>query len=167
MSLALTPAEALWFLPFALPICIWVALSDLRSMRIPNIAVLALAGGFAVIGLIIMPFDAYLWRLAVLLIVLAIGFVITSLGLVGAGDAKFAAAMAPFVVPGDGLFFLLLFSFVLIASWITHRLAGRVPVLRRATADWASWEQGKLFPMGVALAGALAIYLIMGAAAAL
>lgn len=167
MSLALTPAEALWFLPFALPICIWVALSDLRSMRIPNIAVLALAGGFAVIGLIIMPFDAYLWRLAVLLIVLAIGFVITSLGLVGAGDAKFAAAMAPFVVPGDGLLFLLLFSFVLIASWITHRLAGRVSVLRRATADWASWEQGKLFPMGVALAGALAIYLIMGAAAAL
>jgi prepilin peptidase CpaA len=154
-------------LPFALPICIWVALSDLRSMRIPNIAVLALAGGFAVIGLIIMPFDAYLWRLAVLLIVLAIGFVITSFGLVGAGDAKFAAAMAPFVVPGDGLFFLLLFSFVLIASWITHRLAGRVAVLRRATADWASWEQGKLFPMGVALAGALAIYLIMGAAAAL
>ena len=167
MSLALTPTEALWFLPFVLPICIWVAHSDLRAMRIPNIAVLALTGVFLTIGLIVMPFDAYLWRLAALGVVLVIGFVITSLDMVGAGDAKFAAAMAPFVVPGDGLFFLMLFSMVLIGSWLTHRLAGRVPVLRRATADWESWDQNKLFPMGVALAGALAIYLIMGAVAGL
>jgi prepilin peptidase CpaA len=40
---------------------------------------------------------------------------VASLGLVGAGDAKFAAAMAPFVAPGDGLFFLMLFALVLIA----------------------------------------------------
>ena len=162
MTLSLTFAEALWFLPLVLPICIWVALSDLREMRIPNIAVLALAGVFLVVGLIVLPFDAYLWRLAMLGIVLVIGFVISSLGLVGAGDAKFAAAMAPFIAPGDGLFFLLLFSMVLIGSWVTHRTAGRVPALRRATADWASWDQGKLFPMGVALAGALAIYLALG-----
>ena len=162
MTLSLTFAEALWFLPLVLPICIWVALSDLREMRIPNIAVLALAGVFLVVGLIVLPFDASLWRLAMLGIVLVIGFVISSLGLVGAGDAKFAAAMAPFIAPGDGLFFLLLFSMVLIGSWVTHRTAGRVPALRRATADWASWDQGKLFPMGVALAGALAIYLALG-----
>lgn len=162
MSLALSHAEAIWFLPLVLPICIWVALSDLRSMRIPNIAVLALAGGFAVIGLLILPFEAYLWRLVALGIVLIMGFVISALGLVGAGDAKFAAAMAPFVVPGDGLFFLMLFSLVLIGSWVMHRLAGRIPALRRATPDWASWEQGKLFPMGIALAGALVIYMVMG-----
>lgn len=162
MSLALSHAEAIWFLPLVLPICIWVALSDLRSMRIPNIAVLALAGGFAVIGLLILPFEAYLWRLAALGIVLIMGFVISALGLVGAGDAKFAAAMAPYVVPGDGLFFLMLFSLVLIGSWVMHRLAGRIPALRRATPDWASWEQGKLFPMGIALAGALVIYMVMG-----
>jgi prepilin peptidase CpaA len=162
MTLDLTYAEALWFLPFVLPICVWVAISDLRSMRIPNVAVLALAGVFLVIGLIVLPFDAYLWRLAALGIVLLVGFVITSLGMVGAGDAKFAAAMAPFVAPGDGLFFLMLFSLVLIGSWITHRTAGRVPAVRRATPDWVSWDRGKLFPMGVALAGALAIYLAMG-----
>lgn len=167
MPLALSPAEAFWFLPFVLPICIWVALSDLRSMRIPNIAVLALGAVFLVIGLIVLPIDAYLWRLVALGVVLVIGFVVSSLSLVGAGDAKFAAVMAPFVAQGDGLFFLMLFSLVLIGSWATHRLAGRVPVLRRATADWASWEQGKLFPMGVALAGALAIYLVMGAMAGL
>ncbi len=167
MTLSLTFAEALWFLPLALPICIWVALSDLRSMRIPNVAVLALAGVFLALGLIVLPLEAYLWRLAALVIVLVIGFVITSLGMVGAGDAKFAAAMAPFIAPGDALFFLMLFALVLIGSWITHRTASRVPAVRRATADWASWEQGKLFPMGVALAGALAIYLALGLSAGL
>jgi prepilin peptidase CpaA len=168
MTLALTTTEALWFLPFVLPICLWVAWSDLRAMRIPNVAVLTLAGVFLVIGLVLVlglgawTFETYLWRLAVLAIVLVIGFVITSLGMVGAGDAKFAAAMAPFIAPGDGLFFLMLFALVLIGSWIAHRAAGRVQLVRRATAGWTSWDQGKLFPMGVALAGALAIYLAMG-----
>lgn len=167
MTLTLTSLEAMWFLPLALPICIWVALSDLRQMRIPNVAVLALTGVFLVTGLFALPMDAYLWRLAALGIVLLAGFVITSLGLVGAGDSKFAAAMAPFVAPGDYLFFLALFSLVLIGSWITHRSAGRVPAVRRATSHWSSWEQGKLFPMGVALAGALVIYLMMGLSAGL
>jgi len=173
MTLALTFAEALWFLPFVLPICIWVAFSDLRTMRIPNVAVLALVGVFLVIGMVLVfgvgvwTLETFLWRLAGLGIVLVAGFIITSLGMVGAGDAKFAAAMAPFIAPGDVLFFLLLFSLVLIASWLTHRTAGRVPALRRATADWASWDQGKLFPMGVALAGALAIYLALGLSAGL
>jgi prepilin peptidase CpaA len=168
MTLSLTMTEALWFLPIVLPICVWVALSDLREMRIPNTAVLTLAGAFLVIGLVLVfgvgvwTLETYLWRLAALGIVLIAGFVVTSLGLVGAGDAKFAAAMAPFVAPGDGLFFLMLFALTLIGAWLTHRTAGRVPALRRATADWASWDQGKLFPMGVALAGALAIYLAMG-----
>ena len=168
LFLSLTFTEALWFLPFVLPICIWVALSDLREMRIPNVAVLSLAGGFILVGLLLVyglgvwTLDIYLWRLAVLGIVLVIGFAVSSLGMVGAGDAKFAAAMAPFIAPGDGLFFVMLFSLVLIGAWVTHRTAGRIPALRRATAHWASWDQGKLFPMGVALAGALSIYLGLG-----
>ncbi len=162
MTLSLTFLQAVWFLPFVLPIGIWVAMSDLRDMRIPNVAVLALTAVFVVGGLILLPIDSFLWRLAQLAVVLVIGFVITSLGLVGAGDAKFAAAMAPFVAPGDGMFFLLLFSMVLVGSWVTHRGASRVTAVRRVTPDWASWDQGKLFPMGVALAGALLIYLALG-----
>jgi prepilin peptidase CpaA len=160
--MSLTFAEAAWFLPFVVPICIWVAWSDLREMRIPNVAVLALAGVFLIGGLLLLPFDTYLWRLAQLGGVLLVGFAVSSLGLVGAGDAKFAAAMAPFIAAGDALFFLMLFSLVLIGSWLTHRGASRVPAVRRATPDWVSWDRGKLFPMGVALAGALAIYLVLG-----
>ncbi len=167
MQLALTTTEALWFLPFVLPICIWVAWSDLRDMRIPNISVLALTGVFLAIGLAqvateTMAFSTWYMRLLQLVVVLLAGFIITSLGLVGAGDAKFAAAMAPFVAPGDYLMFLVLFAAVLIGSWITHRSARAVPAVRRATPDWVSWDRGKLFPMGVALAGALVVYLALG-----
>jgi prepilin peptidase CpaA len=151
--------EALWFLPFVLPICIWVAWSDLREMRIPNVSVLALAEVF----MEVMTFSTWYMRLAQLVIVLIAGFIITSIGLAGAGDSKFAAAMAPFVAPGDYLLFLTLFAAVLIGSWITHRGVGRVPAVRRATPDWVSWDRGKLFPMGVALAGALVVYLALGA----
>ena len=162
MTLALTAAEALWFLPFVLPICIWVAWSDLREMRIPNVSVLALAGVFLAVGLIALPFEVYYMRLLQLAIVLLAGFLLTSLGLVGAGDSKFAAAMAPFIAPGDYLMFLPLFAAVLIGSWITHRGAKAVPAVRRATPGWVSWDRGKLFPMGVALAGALVVYLALG-----
>lgn len=162
MTLSLTFAQAIWFLPLALPICVWVALTDLREMRIPNVAVLALFAVFVGAGLMVLPLGEFGFRLLQLVVVLIAGFIITSLGLAGAGDSKFAAAMAPFIAPGDYLFFLMLFSLVLLGSWITHRGAGRVPAVRRATAEWASWESGKLFPMGVALAGALVIYLAMG-----
>lgn len=168
MTLAINATEALWFLPFVLPICIWVAWSDLREMRIPNISVLALAGVFLVVGLVqvgmeVMAFSTWYMRLAQLAMILLAGFIISSLGLVGAGDAKFAAAMAPFIAPGDYLLFLTLFAAVLIGSWLTHRGAGMVPAVRRATPDWVSWDRGKLFPMGVALAGALVVYLALGA----
>jgi len=162
MTLALSLTEALWFLPFVVPICIYVAWSDLRDMRIPNVSVLALAGVFLVVGLIALPFEVYYMRLLQLVIILLAGFLVTSLGLVGAGDAKFAAAMAPFIAPGDYLMFLTLFAAVLIGAWITHRGAGMVPAVRRATPGWTSWDRGKLFPMGVALAGALIVYLALG-----
>lgn len=158
----ITFQEAAWFLPFVLPICLYVSWTDLRDMRITNYSVLALFAVFAFGGLFLLPLEVYGWRMLALALVLVAGFVITSLGMVGAGDAKFAAAMAPFVAQGDGLFFVTLFAMVLIGSWITHRSAGRIPAVRRATPDWVSWERGKLFPMGVALSGALVIYLVMG-----
>ncbi len=165
MQTHLTFIEAAWFLPFVIPICIWVGWSDLREMRIPNVSVLALGAVFLVIGFIALPFEVWYMRLLQLAIILLAGFIVSSLGLVGAGDAKFAAVMAPFIAPGDYMLFVLIFAAVLIGSWITHRGAGRVPAVRRATPEWVSWDRGKLFPMGVALAGALVVYLALGLAA--
>ena len=83
-------------------------------------------------------------------------------GLMGAGDAKFAAAMAPFILREDLFFFAYLFAAVLLAGFTTHRLARRIPAIRTRTPSWQSWER-KDFPMGLCLAGALVFYLILGA----
>ena len=55
-------SEAFWFLPFVIPIGLYVAYSDLSRMKIPNHAVYALVAVFAIIGVIALPFDIWLWR---------------------------------------------------------------------------------------------------------
>ena len=157
----ITSAAAMWFLPFVAPICFYVAWSDMRAMRIPNHSVVALTLVFVVVGLVALPFDAYLWRYLHLVVVLLIGMVMNAGGLVGAGDAKFAAAAAPFVAIGDLPRLAVVFAATLLAAWVTHRLAKHSP-LRRLVPDWESWEKKKDFPMGLALGGALFIYLVLG-----
>ena len=70
--MAITAFSAWWFLPFVLPLCFYVAFTDLREMRITNQAVIALIVVFLLVGLIALPFDQYLWRLAQLGIVLLV-----------------------------------------------------------------------------------------------
>lgn len=159
--MSLTLYTALWFLPFVAPICLFVAYSDMRAMRIPNKAVLALTGVFMLVGLVALPFSEYLWRYAHLGIVLLIGFIMASARLVGAGDAKFAAAMAPFVAQADVMLFLTLFAALLLAAFCAHRMARHVPAVRAATPNWTSWEEKKDFPMGLALGGTLICYLLL------
>ena len=48
-------AAALTFLPFALAIGIWVAWSDMRFMKIPNKAVLALGAVYLAVGFLVLP----------------------------------------------------------------------------------------------------------------
>lgn len=161
MSLAETASSALWFLPFVTPIAIWVAWSDMARMKIPNKAVAALLLVFLVVGLVALPFAVWKWRLVHFLVILAIGFVASSLRLLGAGDAKFAAAMAPFVALGDVAFFLYLLAPTVIAAFIIHRLVRRMDGVRARFPDWESWERSD-FPMGLALAPALVFYLTAG-----
>ena len=161
--MAITAWSALWFLPFALPICIWVAWNDMKFMKIPNKAVLALIVVFLVVGLIaITPLADYPWRLLHFVVILAVGFVANMIGAVGAGDAKFAAAMAPLVAFGDLQVVLFLFATVLLAAFVTHRLFKLIPPFRARTTDWASWTHND-FPMGLTLAGTLIFYLCLGA----
>jgi prepilin peptidase CpaA len=151
-------AEAFWFLPFVIPVAIWVAWSDMKFMKIPNKAVLALGAVFAVVGLLALPLPEYGWRWVQLAVVLAIGFALTIAGLVGAGDAKFAAVMAPFIALDDARAFIGIFAACLLAAFVSHRLMRAIPAVRAAAPDWASWTHAK-FPMGLALSGALLIHL--------
>jgi prepilin peptidase CpaA len=157
----ITATSALWFAPFMLPICIWVALSDLRVMRIPNVAVYASVAVFLAIGLIALPLSEYPWRLLQLAIVLLAGIALNAAGAVGAGDAKFAAAAAPFVAAGDLRMLMALFAANLLAAFSAHRIAKHTP-LRKLAPHWDSWNRGSDFPMGLSLGATLAIYLVLG-----
>ncbi len=156
-------STAAWFIPFAVPIGVWVAWNDMAFMKIPNKAVVALFAVFAVVGLLALPFETYLWRYVQCAAVLAAGFLLNIIRAVGAGDAKFAAAMAPLVDPGDARVVLVLFAAVLLAAFATHRGARALPAMRSAFPAWESWSR-RDFPMGLALGGTLIFYLALGVA---
>lgn len=151
--------STLWLLIPVFPIALWVAYGDLKEMKIRNRSVALTVLCFATFGMFALPFDAYMWRYTHLTIVLAIGFLANMAGLIGGGDAKYAAAIAPFFALADIQFVVFLFSAMLLAAYFTHRVFARIPAVLRATPDWASWRAGKKFPMGLALSGTLLFYL--------
>lgn len=161
--MSLSTAAAVWFLPFVLPICLYICYTDMKGMRIPNHSVVALFAVFAVVGPMVLPLDTYLWRYLHLVVVLIAGIALNAGGAMGAGDAKFAAAAAPLIHIGDLRFLMALFAANLLAAFVAHRLAKFSP-LRRLAPDWHSWDSGSRFPMGLALGGTLAIYLGLGLA---
>lgn len=148
-----------------LPVCLWVAYSDLRWMKIPNKTVGVLLGIYVVAGLALIPFDYWAWRWVSLIVVLVIGFILNAAAGWGAGDAKFAAAAAPFISqkPFDIEMTLILLSVFMLATLGLHRLFRSIPAVRRATPDWVSWSRKLHVPVGVALAATLVTYLAMKA----
>jgi prepilin peptidase CpaA len=163
--MAIAPVTAALFLPLVLPIAFWVAWSDLKFMRIPNAAVLALVAAFATVGLLALPFEVWAWRWSHLALVLALGFLAHAAGLIGGGDAKFAAAMAPYFAAADLRVVLALFGACLLGAFACHRAARSLTPVRTMTGDWRSWTHPG-FPMGLPLAGTLVLYLAAGLAGA-
>ncbi|MCA0927751.1 prepilin peptidase [Ruegeria profundi] len=176
--MSIPAAASLLFLPFVLPICLYVAFTDMRYMLIKNHAVVALAIVFVVIGLFVLPpwstewttlsvgsfsvaLPPYVWHLLHIVFVLMLGILLNSAGVIGAGDAKFLAAASPFVWVGDLNLILFILATTTVAAFAAHRLAMHTP-LRKMAPDWESWNRTKHFPMGLALGGSLAIYLILG-----
>ncbi|MFO6465620.1 prepilin peptidase [Jannaschia sp. KMU-145] len=163
-TLAATPLQGLVFGLLSLPICIYVAYTDLSQMKIRNTAVLALFVVFVVAGIfVIAPLVDYLWRFVHLAVILAVGFLLTMIRAVGAGDAKFAAAMAPFIALPDVPDVLILFAILLIVTWVGHRVLRAVPAVRALAPDWRSWSEKKDFPMGITLAATHLAYLGLAA----
>ncbi|MEM8576348.1 MAG: prepilin peptidase [Pseudomonadota bacterium] len=157
------PAALAWILlPLVVPLCLYVAFTDLREMRITNQAVVALAILYAALAWIALPFEVYAWQLVHLPVMLVIGIVLNAAGVMGAGDAKFLAAAAPYLALPDWRIMLIVYMTTLLTAFAAHRAAKHSP-LRRLAPHWDSWEQGKKFPMGLALGPTLIVYLILGA----
>ncbi len=150
---------SLAFLPFTLLIGLWVAWSDMAFMKIPNKAVMALILVYLGVGVLTLPLMVWLWGIAIGLVTLLVLFIANAAGLMGAGDSKFGAAMAPFFVLADYRMVMGLLAGCLLGAFFAHRILRAIPPVRRATPDWKSWSHKK-FPMGLALAGMLNFYLI-------
>jgi prepilin peptidase CpaA len=156
----LTSWAAAWFLLAAVPISGFVIFSDLSRMKIPNVAVGAMVAAYALLGLIALPFDQYLWHWTHLPVLLIVGIILNAAGAMGAGDAKFIAAAGPFIATADIKLMIPLFSACLLAGFFAHRLARMTPI-RTAVPHWESWTAGKRFPMGFPLGMTLLFYLLI------
>lgn len=163
MDLELPVNAARVFLPFALPICAWVVFSDLKYMKIRNTAVLALTGIYAVVGIFVLPMDLYIAGWINGLVMLLIGFISASLGIVGAGDAKVFASIALFVNRGDIPKFAILMAACLLVGYVAHRALRATPVATKLAPDWESWSRLKEFPAGLSLGFLLITYLSLAA----
>ncbi|NRB33925.1 MAG: prepilin peptidase [Rhodobacteraceae bacterium] len=152
---------ALGFLPLVVPICLYVIWTDLSQMRIRNHAVLALALGFVLLGPLLMSWQDWGWGLARLGVMLLAAMLFMARRVMGGGDAKFLAAAAPFIWPGDIPVIVLLLASALLGGFAAHRMA-RTTALRTLAPDWRSWHHSK-FPMGLSLGFALILYLVLAA----
>ncbi|KIT16527.1 prepilin peptidase [Jannaschia aquimarina] len=159
------PLQGLVFGLLSLPVCLWIIWTDLREMKIKNAAVLALLAIFAVAGFFLLPLDEYLWRYAHFAVVLVIGFLMHVGTGLGAGDAKLAAAMAPFVPLSDATMVGLLYIAWVLSLLVAMTIARRLPALRTAAPGWIWLEEGRgHIPLGVGLAPTLSSYFFIAAA---
>ncbi|MEL6205050.1 MAG: prepilin peptidase [Pseudomonadota bacterium] len=158
-----TPARAAYaFLPFTALIGGYVCWADLSRMKIPNPAVLALAAVFLVVGPFVLELSDWAWRWTHLLVVLVIGFFMNAARMIGAGDAKYAAAAAPYVAVADIAPMAIVLASLILGAFAAHRIARATPAIRNLAPDWKSWEDTR-FPMGLVLGPALVIYLALAA----
>ena len=158
--MSLPSTAAMWFLPFVTPICLYVAYTDMKAMKITNQAVVALFVVFAVVGPLALSFESYAWRYVHVIVALFAGMALNALRAMGAGDAKFIAAAAPFVAINDLAQVMILFAAILLIAFCAHRLAKHSP-LRKLAPDWESWHKTRDFPMGLALGPTLVAYILL------
>jgi prepilin peptidase CpaA len=156
----ITPTGALILLVPVLPIAIWAAGADLKRMKIPNKAVLAMAAVWPALGWLAVPtWTAWFWGFAIMAIVFVLGYLLYTTGTYGAGDAKYSAAFSPMFVGAPIGFLLLLIAGCMIGALILHRIANASPAIRARTPGWESWDK-RIFPFGLALSGMIVIYLV-------
>ena len=146
-------------LPFALVIGFWVCFSDLKFMRIPNQASLVMLAVWAVVGLFVVPLQLWALGFGLAAAVLVITFAMNAGGLIGGGDAKFAAAMAPAFIHADLGRLSMIYVACSLGAFAAHRLLRAIPMFRRATPDWKSWTHPG-FPFGTTLSATLIFYLL-------
>ncbi|GLQ33788.1 hypothetical protein GCM10007939_00710 [Amylibacter marinus] len=150
---------ALFFLIATFPVLFICAYTDLRFMTISNRANMILFGIFLVFGVFLLPFPEYGMRLLQGVVMLIVGFLLTSFGAIGGGDSKLLAAVAPYVLLDDASGLAMVLCVIVLAAVLAHRILGLIPRFRAEVVDWVSWQKHRNFPFGVPIAATLFLYL--------
>jgi prepilin peptidase CpaA len=142
---------------FVVPwLIILAATSDIFTMTIPNRLVIALIALFFLTGLLLepLPLETIVWHMAAFISVLGGCFILFSLGVMGGGDAKLAAAIALWVGWSHT------FEFLFIAALCGGLLTLGFVIVREMVqlSEWIKWpflkrlmSKDKGIPYGVAL----------------
>ncbi|MCB1540685.1 MAG: prepilin peptidase [Rhodoblastus sp.] len=144
-------------------VMIFAAISDMLTMKIPNLASIVLAIGFFIMAIAIgMQWSTIGWHLLAGALMLVLCFVMFNLGWIGGGDAKLAAATALWLgfglLPSYGVF-ASIFGGVLTLAILQLRQMALEGAL--STAPWLARlrEKSGGIPYGIALAAAgLVVY---------
>lgn len=133
-------------------------------MKILNTTNIGLFLCFVVLGPFLFPLEQYGLRLSQGAVMLIAGIILTTAGMMGGGDSKFIAAMAPYIALQDALGFLFLLSALSLITVALHRGIGAIKPMQASLAGWKSWgAERKKFPFGVTLGSALFVYLCLKA----
>lgn len=155
----LTPFAAQMFLVPMVPLCLFVMWDDLAHLRIRNTVVLITLGSFVAVGLWVLPWTYVAVQLAIAAAVLVFTFGLFAAGVMGGGDAKYIAAIVPFIDwKPDWALAVILFCASTVGCLVLHRVARALGAARLAP-NWASWTSGKRFPLGFPLGVMMLVYL--------
>ncbi len=136
----------------------FAAANDLFTMKIPNKISLVLIAAFAVAALYVrLPVEDAMKYVGIGAAVLAAGFVMFSMRLLGGGDAKLMAAGALWMGPDHALLYIAyvtIFGGLLSGLFLAYRKF--VPVNAEVVPSWAVrlHAQGTGIPYGMAIAAA-------------
>lgn len=158
----MTANAAFWFLPAVIPLALFISWNDMRDMKITNKTVAVMLVVYAVLGPFAFGWEMYLWQWLHFPVALVVCMSLWALRVMGGGDAKLIAAMAPFFVMSDLDVILRVFAASLLGALFVHTLFRLTP-LKRPVAEWKSWNAGRYFPKGFPLSMTLVLYLVLAA----
>jgi prepilin peptidase CpaA len=158
----MTAYAAYWFLPAVIPLALFISWNDMRDMKITNRTVDVMLVVYAVLGPFAFGWEMYLWQWLHFPVALVVCMALWALRVMGGGDAKLIAAMAPFFVMSDIDVILRVFAASLLGALFVHTLFRLTP-LKRPVAGWKSWNAGRYFPKGFPLSMTLVLYLVLAA----
>jgi len=154
-TISMTEAIKLLFFPAMMA---FAASSDLLTMTIPNRVSLIMVGGFVLLALATgMSLEQFAWHAGAGFIVLCITFALFTLGWIGGGDAKLAAATALWLGFDHLMAYALyasIFGGILTLALLQYRALPMPGILLgRAWAERLHQPKGAV-PYGIALAAA-------------